>query len=144
MIPVGKGPEAIDLSPDGKEVWTATWGDGGVSIIDVAAKKVVQTLSLHTQRSNRLKFTLDGKHVLVSDPRGNEVVVLDAATRKEIKRLKPGKGPTGILMAPDGSRAYIAASGDNQLAILDLKTLEFTGRIPTGENPDGMAWVQPR
>lgn len=144
VIPVGKGPEGIDLSPDGKEVWTSTWGDGGVSIIDVAAKKVVQTLNIHAQRSNRLKFTLDGKLVLVSDLGGSELVVLDAATRKEIKRLKPGSHPTGILMVPDGSRAYVAASGDNQLAILDLKTLEITGRISTGPNPDGMAWVQPR
>lgn len=144
VIPVGKNPEGIDFSPDGKEVWTATWGDGGVSIIDVAAKKVVQTLNIHAQRSNRLKFTPDGKYVLVSDLGGSEVVVLDGATRKEIKRLKPGKNPTGILMTPDGSRAYIAASGSNQLAILDLKTLEITGRIPMGANPDGMAWVQPR
>ena len=38
-IPVGGDfPEGIDLSPDGREVWTATRNDGGVSIIDVATK----------------------------------------------------------------------------------------------------------
>jgi len=41
-ILVGQGPEAIDLSPDGKEVWTAHSGDGGISIIDVGARRVVQ------------------------------------------------------------------------------------------------------
>jgi len=88
VIAVGKGPEAIDMSPDGKEIWTAHSRDGGVSIIDIASKKVVQTLDLHTKRSNRLKFTPDGKRVLVSDLEGGEVVALDAVGRKEIKRMK--------------------------------------------------------
>ena len=44
VIPVGKGPEGIDLSPNGREVWSAHSRDGGVSIIDVATKKVVQTI----------------------------------------------------------------------------------------------------
>jgi DNA-binding beta-propeller fold protein YncE len=39
VIPVGKGPEGMDLSPDGKELWTAHSRDGGVSIIDVPTKK---------------------------------------------------------------------------------------------------------
>src|SRR5438552_3870065 len=49
VVPVGKGPEGIDLSPDEKEIWTAHSRDGGVSIVDVTAKKVVQTLDLHTK-----------------------------------------------------------------------------------------------
>ena len=64
VIPVGKGPEAIDVSPDGAQIWTAHSRDGGVSIIDIATKKVIQTFSAGTKRSNRLKFTLDGKLVL--------------------------------------------------------------------------------
>ena len=75
VIPVGKGPEAIEVSPDEKEIWTAHSRDGGVSIIDVAAKKVVGTIDVHTKRSNRLKITPDGKHVLISDLDAGEVVV---------------------------------------------------------------------
>ena len=141
VIPVGKGPEAIDISPDGKEVWTAHSRDGGVSIIDIAGKKVIETFNIQTKRSNRLKFTPDGKLVLVSDLEGGELVVLDRAARKEIKRMRLGRNPEGILMAPDSSRAYVALAGDNEIAIIDLKTLESTGRISTGAGPDGMAWA---
>jgi YVTN family beta-propeller protein len=140
-ISVGKGPEAIDMSPDGKEIWSGHSGDGGVSIIDTAAKKVVQTLSLGTKRINRLKFTLDGKQVLISDLGAGDLVVLDAPARKEIKRVKLGSSAEGILMAPDGSHAYVAVSGDNNVAIIDLKTLGVSGRISTGPDPDGMAWA---
>jgi len=144
VVPVGKGPEGFDLSPDGKELWAAHSRDGGVSIIDVATKKVTQTLDLQTKRSNRLKFTPDGAHVLITDLDAGQLLVLDAHARKEIKRLPLGKQPEGILIVPDGSRAYVAVSGDNQLAVIDLKTLEVTGHIATGNDPDGMAWVPKR
>jgi YVTN family beta-propeller protein len=141
-IPVGKGPEGFDLSPDGREVWAANSGDGSVSVIDVASKKVTATLDLKTKRTNRLKFTPDGRLVMISDDGGGEVVFVDAATRNERKRLKVGKGPEGTLVQPDGAKAYVALSGDNAVAVIDLKTLEVTGKIATGNGPDGLAWVQ--
>src|SRR5579872_3023952 len=142
VVPVGKGPEAIDLSPDGKQIWTAHSRDGGVSIIDIASKKVIQTFDVHTKRSNRLKFTPDGKLVLISDVDPGELVILDAAARKEIKRLKLGRNPEGVLIAPDGHRAYVAVNGDNKIAIVDLNTLEVSGQIAPGNGPDGMAWAE--
>jgi YVTN family beta-propeller protein len=140
-IPVGKGPEGADVSPDAREFWAANSGDGTVSIIDVAAKKVAQTLNLQTNRANRLKFTPDGKLVLISDMGNNALVVVDAATRKEIKRINLGRQPEGILIVPDGSRAYVALAGEKTVAVLDLKSLEVTAHIVTGNDPDGLAWA---
>ncbi len=140
-IRVGKGPEGFEVSPDGKEVWAANSHDGTVSIIDVAAKSVVQTIDVRTKQSNRLKFTPDGKLVLISDLETGDLVVLDAAARKEIKRLSLGHGAAGILIVPDGSHAFIAVSSDNYVAVVDLKTLSVAGRIETGKGPDGMAWA---
>ena len=140
-IPVGKGPEGGDISPDGREYWAANSGDGTISILDTPTKKVAQTVDIHTKRSNRLKFTLDGKLVLVSDLAGNELIVIEVSSRKEIKRLNVGRQPEGILIAPDGTHAYVAVAGEKNVAVLDLKTLEVTTRIPTGAGPDGMAWA---
>jgi YVTN family beta-propeller protein len=144
LVPVGKGPEGFDVSPDGKELWAANSHDGTISVIDIASKKVVQTLNIPTKMANRLKFTPDGKRVLISDLRSGDLVVVDAGSKKEIKRLKVGSGAAGILVQPDGSRAFVAASPDNQVAVIDLKTLEISGRISPGKEPDGMAWVSGR
>ncbi len=141
VIPVGKGPEGCDLSPDGKQFWAANSGDGTVSVIDVAAKKLVQTFNVGTKHSNRLKFTPDGKRVLISDIGSGDLVVVDAGSRKVIKRMKLGKSAAGILIVPDGSRAYVALSADGKVAVIDLKTLALTSEIATGRGPDGMAWV---
>lgn len=141
VVSVGKGPEGGDISPDGGEYWAANSGDGTVSIIDLATKRVEQTLNVEVNRSNRLKFTLDGKLVLISDLGNNALVVVDAASRKVVKRLNPGRQPEGVLISPDGAHAYVAVAGEKNVAILDLKTLEVSARIPTGAGPDGMAWA---
>lgn len=140
-IAVGKGPEGIDLSPDGKEIWVAHRGDGALSIIDTATDKVVQTVALGTKMANRVKFTRDGKRVLVSDPPSNQLLVYDAASRQLVKKIETEPGPEGILIAPDGKRAFIACSGAGKVAVLDLDSLTFTGSVATGKDPDGMAWV---
>jgi YVTN family beta-propeller protein len=151
-IPSGRGSEGFDVSPDGKEIWAANAQDGTVTIIDVASKKASQTFPVSVNHANRLKFTPDGKRVLISglgggqvsgpDSQGSNLSILDAATHKEIKPLNLGGGSAGILIVADGSRAFVAVSEKNKVAVVDLKTLEVTGEIPTGRQPDGLAWAQ--
>jgi YVTN family beta-propeller protein len=141
VIPVGKGSEGFDVSPDGKEIWVANAQDGTISVIELAAKKVVQTLNANARGANRLKFTADGKLVFVSTLGGPDLVVLDAVTRKEVKRLPIGHGAAGILMQPDGQGAYVACTPDDYIVVIDLKSLTVTGKITAGTHPDGLAWA---
>ena len=147
-IPSGQGVEGFDVSPDGKEIWGANAQDGTVTIIDVASKKAIQTFPISVNHANRLKFTPDGKRVLISGlgpaatPKGSNLAILDAATHKEIKGLNLGGGSAGILIVADGSRAFVAVSGKDKVAVVDLKSLEVTAEIPTGKQPDGLAWAQ--
>jgi YVTN family beta-propeller protein len=141
VIAVGRGPEGLDLSPNGRELWSAHSRDGGVSVIDVAARKVVQTINIGTKRSNRIKLTPDGRFALVSDLDAGELVVIDAPARKEVRRLPLGKMAEGILI-PDNARAFVAVNGEDYVAVIDLKTWQVTRKIPTGRGPDGMAWVR--
>jgi len=141
VIPVGKGDEGFDVSPDGRELWTANAQDGTLSVIDLATKKVTATLDAKTFSANRLKFTPDGKLVLISCLNDGDLTIYDAASRKEFKRVKIGHGAAGILMDPEGNRAFISCGPDNYIAIVDLKTLKVTGHIDVGGNPDGLAWA---
>jgi YVTN family beta-propeller protein len=142
VVPVGKGPEGFDVTPDGKEIWAAHSRDGGVSIINIFTKSVTHTFGVQTKRSNRLKFTPDGRLVLISDLDAGDLVVLEHATRKELKRVPMGKQPAGILITPDSARAYVAVTGDDNVAVVDLKSLQVVDRLKTGAGPDGMAWVK--
>ena len=144
-VPAGNGAEGFDVSPDGKEIWAANARDATVTIIDVTTKKAIQTLAIPVRGANRLKFTPDGKRILISGlgarAGDSSLVVMDASTRKEVKQLSLGGGAAGILIAPDGSRAYVAVSTNDKVAVVDLKTLEVVGQISAGKQPDGLAWV---
>jgi YVTN family beta-propeller protein len=144
VVPVGRGSEGFDVSPDGKEIWVANAQDGTVSIIDIGSKKVTATLAANVRGANRLKFTPSGKLVFISSLSGSGLAILDSATRKEIKRVEIGHGAAGIQMQPDGSRAYVACTGDSYVAVIDLKTLKVSGRIDAGRQPDGVAWAVQR
>jgi len=141
IVMVGNGAEGFDVSPDGKELWVANAQDGTVSIIDLSTKKVTETLAAKVKGANRLKFTPDGKRVFVSCLGGEDEIVLDAATRKEIKRIKLGHGAAGIQMQPDGTRVFVACSPDNYIAVIDLNTLEVVAHLDVGTEPDGLAWA---
>jgi YVTN family beta-propeller protein len=142
VIEVGKGPEGFDLSPDGKQIWAANSRDGSVSVIDVATRSLLHTFRVGTTRSNRLKFTPDGRLALISDLDAGNLLVMERATRKELKRMPLGRQPAGILITPDSARAYVAVTGDNNVAVIDLRTLELIDRLQTGTGPDGMAWIR--
>ena len=159
VIPVGKTPEGIDISADGKEVWVVNEASGDVSIIDVATKKVSQTVDIKTNHANRLHFTPDGKRVIILDREIGVVVVMDAATRQVVKRIKMsgGEGAESIglgdvTIVPDSSRAYVnittsqlaearRVNGEHYIAEIDLKTMTVTRRFPTGDMSDSIAWV---
>jgi len=141
VIAVSKGSEGFDVSPDSLELWTAASEDGMIWIVDLAGKKLAEKVDAKVFGANRLKFTPDGKQVFVSSLRTGELTIFDAKTRKEVKRLKLGKGAAGILMDPVGSRAFVAVSADNYIAVIDLKTLKDVGHLDVGGNPDGMAWA---
>jgi len=141
IIPVGQGDEGFDVSPDGRELWTANAQDGTISIINIADLKVTATLPANVASANRLKFTPDGRYVLVSMLGAGDLVIIDAASHREVKRIPIGHGAAGILVQPDGARAFVACTSDNYVAVIDLKSMTVTGHIDAGGNPDGLAWA---
>jgi YVTN family beta-propeller protein len=144
VVPVGRGAEGFDVSPDHKEIWAANAQDGTISIVDLSSKKVTQTLDANVKGANRLKFTPDGKLALVSSLSSPDLAIFDAASHKEMKRLKVGTGAAGIQVEPGGARAYVSSTPDDYVSVIDLKSLQVTGHIQAGKHPDGLAWAVQR
>ncbi|HTH57805.1 MAG TPA: cytochrome D1 domain-containing protein [Cyclobacteriaceae bacterium] len=140
VVKAARGCEGFDVSPDGKQLWTAAASDGSIAIVDLTSKKLISTIDAKLTGANRLKFTPDGKRVLVSSLRIGDLFVIDVASRKELKRVNIGKGGAGILVDADGSRAFVGCTQDNYVAVIDLKSLEVINRISLG-GPDGLAWA---
>jgi YVTN family beta-propeller protein len=140
LIPVGKAAEGFAVSPDLREVWVGN-ADGTISIIDLALERVEALLALDVPGAYRLRFTPDGRLVLVTTHTGKDLVVIDSHTRKVIKRIPiEQRGASGIQVQPDGKRAFVACPRDHYVAVVDLARLEAVGKIDAGREPDGLAW----
>jgi DNA-binding beta-propeller fold protein YncE len=138
QIAVGKQPEAIDVSPDGKEVWVGLNAEGAIDIIDTVANKFKEKIKLG-ERPYRVEFTPDGKRVFATMPNTKEIVVLDAATRKEIKRMKLDGVPLGLVFSKDGKTAFVSVVQPDGVLKFDTEKFEVLGKAETGIAPDGLA-----
>jgi len=142
LVPVGMGAEGFAVSPDEQTLWAGNQ-DGTISVIDLAQAKVTETFDAGVVGANRIKFTLDGRRVLVTTHAGKDLVVLDAVTHAVVKRIPiEERGASGIQIAPDGKRAFIACPRDHVVAVVDLQKLERVATIEAGREPDGMTWWQ--
>jgi len=156
-IPTGEGAEGIDVTPDGKEVWVTNRAADTVSVVDTKSLEVAATLKA-AAFPIRVKITPDGKRALVSCARSGDVAVFDVSSRKEVKRIAidreavPGASerlfstqfgkspvPVGLLIAPDGKRAWVASTNADIVSVIDLEKLSVVGRLTAGREPDGLA-----
>jgi YVTN family beta-propeller protein len=144
-ISVGNQPEPLDLSPDGKEIWTGLNAEGAIEIVDTAAYKSVAKVNVGG-RAYRVKFSPDGKFVYCSMIATKEILVIDAATRKEVKRMKIANVPLGIVFSADGKTAFVTtvkddsnASGTDSVLKIDLEKMAVAGSVDPGKAPDGIA-----
>jgi YVTN family beta-propeller protein len=156
-IPTGEGAEGIAISPDGGEVWVSNRGADTVSVIDTKTLEIATTLKV-PKFPIRVKITPDGKRALVSCAQSGDVAVFDTSSRKEIQRVSidreavPGSDarlfsdrfgkspvPVGLLIAPDGKRAWVASTNADVVSAIDLASLTVVGRLTAGKEPDGLA-----
>jgi|APFre7841882724_1041349.scaffolds.fasta_scaffold28999_2 DNA-binding beta-propeller fold protein YncE len=156
-IATGAGSEALALTPDGKELWVAARVEGHLAVIDTSSLAVTARLPLPGVPI-RLAITPDGRTALVTCAGSSELVAFDVASRKVLGRRKvdvplaPGAAarpfaglapgsvlPVGLLVAPDGRSAYVAATMGDRVARYDLPTLAALHSIDVGGEPDGLA-----
>src|ERR1700730_13166320 len=86
VIPVMKGSEGFDVSPEGSELWTAASEDGTICIIDLGAKKLAAKIDAKVLGANRLKFTPDGRLIFISSLQSGDLTIYDARSHTEMKR----------------------------------------------------------
>ena len=137
-IAVGKQPEAIDVAPDGKEVWVGLNAEGAIDVIDTATGKVSEKIKIG-ERPYRVKFSPDGTQVFATMPNTKEIIVINSATKKESKRIKLESVPLGIVFSKDGKTAFVSAVQSDFVLKIDLVENVTVGKVVTGQAPDGVA-----
>ena len=140
VLPTGPAAEGFAVSPDGKQAWVGA-ADGTIAVIDLAAGSVAASFQSGTKGDNRLAFTTDGKLLLVTQRADPDLVAIDVASRRIVKKIPIQEhGASGILIEPNGNRVFVACPRDHYVAVVDLHKLEMIGKVDVGREPDGLAW----
>lgn len=138
---VPAAPEAINVTPDGGEVWVGSNSTGKVSMLRPATGEIV-TAAEGFGWPYRVLFTPDRSTVLLPDLKNETLRFLDRTSRRELGRIDlPGGAPQGITITPDGRYALESLSGQARVVIVDVAARKVVGYLAAGETPDGIAYT---
>ncbi|HEV8484887.1 MAG TPA: beta-propeller fold lactonase family protein [Blastocatellia bacterium] len=161
QIPVSDLPLNMVISPDGHHLLVTTNGNGDqtIEVIDLAAGKSVQTITVKKSWLG-IAFAPGGKRFFVSGGDDNEILAFDFAAgratqtgklllgsseyhalndRQRDEARKSGRGeyafPAGLAVTPDGRRLYAAENLTHKVAVVDLTAQRVISKIPVGNYP---------
>lgn len=86
----------LELSPDGRELWVTSLGDSGVYVYNIATRKI--SPEIHTGACpNWITISPDGRYCCVSNSGSDDCSIIDTRSRREVARVRVGKGPKRLL-----------------------------------------------
>jgi YVTN family beta-propeller protein len=136
-FPEGSKPHMLRVAPDGGSVWVQT-AQGGTN--DVLAPETLAVRS--TQHLGRVPvtnaWTPDGHYVYITHFEDDFVSIVDAATFREVKRIRVGPRLANVSFRPDGRYAYVTVLGENKVAVINTERMEVEKRLPVGQQPWGL------
>jgi len=144
-LPVAPEVEGIGVTPDGREVWVGSNTAGTISVVDVAAWKVVATLD-QGERPYRVTVSPDGRLAAAALTIRSRIRLIDVASRTEVALLEAPENaqPVGMTWSRDGRRLYVACQGINAIAEFDVVARRLVRTIAVGDGPDGVAVAERR
>ncbi len=112
FIPTGEGTHGLYTSRDSKYLYISNRGEGSVSVLDFAARRVVEKWQLPGGGSPDMGgVSADGKVLWLSGRYDSEVYAIDTANGKLLARIKVGKQPHGLCVYPQPGRYSLGHTG---------------------------------
>jgi YVTN family beta-propeller protein len=148
-VPVGKNPQAVLLSPDGRTGYVMNTGDNSISVFDTGTKGVTATIPVPNGPPQFASISPDGVRLYVSvyDPATNAakavnvVDVIDTGTRAVTHIIPVGLHPYASAVSPDGNTILVPNHDSADISVIDWKTRSVVARIPVKPNPHFVAFT---
>lgn len=135
-IPVGKGPDALFLTPYENYLYVANVEDTVISVIDIHSDVVVQTID---GVNYPWGFTRLGTSDLVAVSGWDKGIdVIDFTSHKIIRQKRYEENLGGIVSSHDGNTIFVVATESNKILKANAATLEVEDEFLTGNGPDGI------
>ncbi|MBU5313492.1 beta-propeller fold lactonase family protein [Tissierella carlieri] len=144
-IDTGRNLHGIDITPDGKYLFTAS-GDlqegeefDYINIIDTKEDKIIKSIRSNGKSPSHIDFTKDSKLAFVNNVMSGNVSVVDIEKFEIISTIDVGLIPNESELSPDDKYLYVANVQDGTISVVDVKEGKEIDKIKVGEGTHGVA-----
>lgn len=137
---VGKNPQSVALSPDGRTAYLPAHKRGTLAVVDLDDRTLRTLIRVGKGAVDALALP-DGRRVLVSRVPwlGGGLVVVDVEARQVTGTVAGIRLPRAMATSPDGKSVYVPSMADNRLWRLDARTLDVNGEVEVRRRPVAVA-----
>jgi YVTN family beta-propeller protein len=149
-LPSPAGPHDAYTSADGSRVYVGAQFGNAISVIDPARQAVLHTIPT-ADGVRPLEPAPDGRTIYVALSNLLGFVVVDAPTRKVVRRVELGSLPEGVpqpyrdtwthalQLSPDGRELWVTDDINDLLRVVRLSDMTEVAQIRTGHFPHWFA-----
>lgn len=128
-----------------------TANQGGISKVDVASQKVIETIqvdgavhniqvSANRQIIGATVVPASGGHSSHGGSHGSMngfALFYDAESGKLLQKVEVGKHPAHLVFTPDDKYALVTNNEGNDVSLIEMSTYQVKATIPVGKGPHG-------
>jgi DNA-binding beta-propeller fold protein YncE len=137
-IPVLREAHHLILTPDRRELMVGDSGGNELIFIDPATAEVTRREKF--SNPYHMELSPDGRLLVVTSLRRDQVDIYEAATRTLLARLKVPDKPSHLAYTPDSRIAFVTLQGARRLMAIDLVTFKPLWSAEVGPQPAGVTW----
>lgn len=146
-VVVGNNPMGVAFNPAGTRAYAGIRQAWQLAVINTATSALIATPAVQGARG--VDVTPDGSRICVTQYYhigggvfASRLAIVNATTYAVTQVNIEAAGadtPAGVIVTPDGSRAYVTNNGSDNVSVVNLTTLAVIATIPVGNNPAGIA-----
>src|SRR5262245_4158185 len=133
-VPLDRTPRALNVSPDGEEVFFTEAGVDALLVLDRTSNQIVSQIPTGASPHHPL-FTPDGKLGMVVAQGPGDLDLFDPETYANTGTVKIGDMPHWIGATSDNHFAYVTNEVSNDVSVVDLTSSTVSDAIPVGNAP---------
>jgi YVTN family beta-propeller protein len=137
QIPIGRDPNQMTLTKDGRFAFVPMRGEAKVAVVQLDPLRLVKKLDAKAGPHDAYTSP-DGKRIYVGNQFGREITVIDAETQTVLHHITTADGVRPIRPASDNRMLYVALSNLIGFVVVDVEQQKVTRTVKLDTFPTGV------
>ncbi len=138
FVPVGLGPMAAAVHPDGSEVFVTMGPEDAVAVIATDSNSLVDVIPVGDNPSD-IDLSSDGQRAYVVNTGSRSLSVVDTAARSVLRTVALANHPFGVTLHPDDRTVYVSGDYPGLVSAIDAASGAVTATLTLGVSLGALA-----